>query len=321
MEGISWAPAASSGAGAASPAFTCSCPIQPLPLVLLGCSDSSLDSKRGIHTLPRSGACGGSAVFLHGVPLVPHKVLHPSQQCGGEGVYGEEARGDGGGGEGAACGLWFAARCGKLWPGPVQASCLPSAIVPALALPLVSPSTPCAPPMNDGLPPQVLKLLRRRERWLVVAAVRFLRTAVGLKVRCRLASVGLAGQGFQATPSPCPARRRCRAGAGSSHVSLLASSAGGVYAAQVRRSSCAAASPSLRLLAADCAPVAVFVCIAVPQDEFYNRYLVKNHLLGPVVAAFLGGAPACPSPCLVMTCGFMFGFSWAPCCACAAAGA
>lgn len=27
----------------------------------------------------------------------------------------------------------------------------------------------------------------------------------------------------------------------------------------------------------------------VPQDEFYNRYLVKNHLLGPVVAAFLGG--------------------------------
>jgi hypothetical protein len=29
----------------------------------------------------------------------------------------------------------------------------------------------------------VLKLLRRRERWLVVAAVRFLRTALNMKVR------------------------------------------------------------------------------------------------------------------------------------------
>jgi len=24
------------------------------------------------------------------------------------------------------------------------------------------------------------------------------------------------------------------------------------------------------------------------QDEFYNRYLVKNHLMAPVVAAFVG---------------------------------
>lgn len=33
--------------------------------------------------------------------------------------------------------------------------------------------------------PQVLKLLRRRERWLVAAAIRFLRTALSLKVRER----------------------------------------------------------------------------------------------------------------------------------------
>ena len=33
---------------------------------------------------------------------------------------------------------------------------------------------------------QVLKLLRRRERWLAVAAIRFLRTALGMKV-CLLA--------------------------------------------------------------------------------------------------------------------------------------
>lgn len=26
-----------------------------------------------------------------------------------------------------------------------------------------------------------------------------------------------------------------------------------------------------------------------PQDEFYNRYVVKNKLMAPVVAAFLGG--------------------------------
>ena len=55
---------------------------------------------------------------------------------------------------------------------------------------------------------QVLKLLGRKERWLAVAAVRFLRTALSLK------------------------------------------------------------------------------------DEFYNRYLVKNRLLQPVVAAFLGAGVA-----------------------------
>ena len=35
------------------------------------------------------------------------------------------------------------------------------------------------------------------------------------------------------------------------------------------------------------------------QDEFYNRYLVKNHLMAPVVAAFVGeaGRRMC-TPCL-----------------------
>ncbi|KAI3423413.1 hypothetical protein D9Q98_010630 [Chlorella vulgaris] len=57
--------------------------------------------------------------------------------------------------------------------------------------------------LRNNVVEKVLKLLRRKERWLVVAAIRFLRAAVQMK------------------------------------------------------------------------------------DEFYNRYLVKNHLLGPVVAAFL----------------------------------
>jgi protein phosphatase-4 regulatory subunit 3 len=61
--------------------------------------------------------------------------------------------------------------------------------------------------LRNNVVEKVLKLLRRRERWLVVAAIRFLRTALGMK------------------------------------------------------------------------------------DEFYNRYLVKNHLLAPVVAAFLGELP------------------------------
>lgn len=39
--------------------------------------------------------------------------------------------------------------------------------------------------LRNNVVEKVLKLLRRRERWLVVAAVRFLRTAVGLKVRRR----------------------------------------------------------------------------------------------------------------------------------------
>lgn len=61
--------------------------------------------------------------------------------------------------------------------------------------------------LRNNVVEKVLKLLRRRERWLVVAAIRFLRTALGMK------------------------------------------------------------------------------------DEFYNRYLVKNHLLAPVVAAFMENGP------------------------------
>ena len=34
---------------------------------------------------------------------------------------------------------------------------------------------------------KVLRLLRRREKWLVVAALRFLRTCIGLKVKPRWA--------------------------------------------------------------------------------------------------------------------------------------
>ena len=41
-------------------------------------------------------------------------------------------------------------------------------------------------------PPQVLKLLKRKERWLVVAAVRFLRTALSMKV-CGVGWVLLCG--------------------------------------------------------------------------------------------------------------------------------
>ncbi|EFN53416.1 hypothetical protein CHLNCDRAFT_58505 [Chlorella variabilis] len=61
--------------------------------------------------------------------------------------------------------------------------------------------------LRNNVVEKVLKLLKCKERWLVVAAVRFLRTALSMK------------------------------------------------------------------------------------DEFYNRYLIKNHLLGPVVAAFLDNGP------------------------------
>lgn len=40
--------------------------------------------------------------------------------------------------------------------------------------------------LAPGPVPQVLKLLRRREKWLLIVALRFLRTCIGLKVRTRL---------------------------------------------------------------------------------------------------------------------------------------
>lgn len=104
-------------------------------------------------------------------------------------------------------------------------------------------------------PFQVLKLLRRRERWLVVAAIRFLRTALGMKVRT---VAGLAGaQLYHYAPAsfcsvPCP-----RALVALTDIDSTGQDSN-MYA-------------HLRL-----------------QDEFYNRYLVKNHLLAPVVAAFMG---------------------------------
>ena len=60
-------------------------------------------------------------------------------------------------------------------PQPQQRSCLTLPLAPHLAS-----HPPACPPL---LAPQVLKLLRRRERWLVVAAVRFLRTALNMKVQ------------------------------------------------------------------------------------------------------------------------------------------
>ena len=69
----------------------------------------------------------------------------------------------------------------------------PAAAVPrtGAAVGATPVAAPVAPPVATdadlaGLAesaPQVLKLLRRRERWLVVAAVRFLRTALNMKVQ------------------------------------------------------------------------------------------------------------------------------------------
>jgi hypothetical protein len=42
--------------------------------------------------------------------------------------------------------------------------------------------------LRNNVVEKVLKLLRRRERWLVVAAIRFLRTALGMKVRLLISS-------------------------------------------------------------------------------------------------------------------------------------
>lgn len=167
----------------------------------------------------RSWPGGGPAVLLHREPLVPNKVLHLAQQRGGEGGWAGSSRGR------CWCGLRF--------------SCTVNISVLRLCHPAhrLFNLNPFLCPAPDR---QVLKLLRRRERWLAVAAIRFLRTALGMKV-CVLAHLPAA----------------CWHHPGSV---LLGRQQSGL-------------TPGL------CSPL---------QDEFYNRYLVKNHLLAPVVAAFMG---------------------------------
>lgn len=77
------------------------------------------------------------------------------------------------------------------------------------------PPTPAHPHPPSAHPPtqpthplawmQVLKLLRRKERWLVVAAVRFLRTCLGVKVRLP------GGQGVGGLPACLGVKVRGRA--------------------------------------------------------------------------------------------------------------
>ncbi len=62
------------------------------------------------------------------------------------------------------------------------AGCLPCTF-PTGSRWLLFLSPPPSCPHSAAPHHQVLKLLQRRERWLVVAAIRFLRTALSMKVR------------------------------------------------------------------------------------------------------------------------------------------
>jgi hypothetical protein len=140
------------------------------------------------------------------------------------------------------------------------------------------------------------KPLLRREPWVGVAVVRFLRTCVGLKVcsgfiilECKVP------RGGRRCRRPLPVHLRRAEGAPSHSIHLLlAVACHAATLSYVKRASLSEhrAVDSIHGPRAWCGYVLAASSFSFRlQDDFYNRYLVRHNLFEPVIQAFLANGP------------------------------
>jgi hypothetical protein len=130
--------------------------------------------------------------------------------------------------------------------------------------------------LRNNVVEKVLKLTQRPERFLVVAAVRFLRTCIGLKVRLLLDPAFTRGAGLD--PTVCIVR----------HIRTARNSGRMPLSAPPPPPPRTVPLPSVNVSALASALLADLDrwVAATAQDEFYHRYLTKNNLFEPVMTAF-----------------------------------
>jgi hypothetical protein len=128
---------------------------------------------------------------------------------------------------------------------------------------------------------KVLKLLQRKERWLVVAGVRFLRTCIGTKV------------GTASTGGPCSCIPAHELSFCSTRIHCVGINTLGLCSAHVKcvglcgkRAALLVGLCSAKLLAPKVQAHVCLFCARALQDDFYLRHLIKNNLLDPVMEAF-----------------------------------
>ena len=235
---------------------------------------------------PRSGPDCGPAQLLHREPLVPNKVLHPAQQRGGEGGRGwgrgrvrVEAVGGGRCDAVGVSSLRWRPR-GPVPAAPGRDCCWAASVVTATAMPaqLAASSAPFAafpPGAQAAAAPRAVAGGGRRP----LPAHRPGHEGVDWWQSLCLVSHVAAGVPQPASPVP----------AGALQFAPPFSTNQPISKQDEFHHRCCPVHPHqppspfpLR------SPSYLLFPNLHAQDEFYNRYLVKNHLMAPVVAAFLG---------------------------------